>query len=175
LELSRSYQNRVQLFGPLASAAMASTFPPCARGTSDKGFARTFVAKLTTASQATIEWSAFQAHASQGANAVAMVSLERDESKIYIVLTRPEVRSNDYTPALARKLQKPPLSAKVEWVRPFTRRLQRLFGWGDVWASREVLERALEEDRISFEDSAQILRHFEAGLAGYTYLRAPSQ
>ncbi|MHC4376391.1 MAG: biosynthetic arginine decarboxylase [Planctomycetota bacterium] len=44
-----------------------------------------------------------------------------------------------------------------------------------VTRMRGVLERALEEDRISFEDSAQILRHYEAGLAGYTYLRAPTR
>ena len=71
---------------------MANTFPPCARDTSDPGFARTCVAKVTSASQVAIEWSAFQAHASQGANAVAMVTLETDESAIYIVLTRAAVR-----------------------------------------------------------------------------------
>ena len=32
----------------------------------------------------------------------------------------------------------------VEWVRPLTRRLQRLFGWGDVAADRAAVERASE-------------------------------
>jgi len=132
---------------------MANTSPPCARDTSKRHFARTFVAKVTAASQATIEWSAFQAHASQGANAVAMVTLETDESTIYIVLTRTAVRVDNHVPALKSKLEDPPLSAKVEWVRPFTRRLQRLFGWGDVWASQEVLEHALAE-----EDDATLLK-----------------
>jgi hypothetical protein len=55
------------------------------------------------------------------------------------------MRSKDYVLSLKGKLEDPPLSAKVEWVRPFSRRLQRLFGWGDVWASKEVVKRAGEE------------------------------
>ncbi len=35
---------------------------------------------------------------------------------------------------------------------------------------RRSVEKALDEDRLSYEDSALILRRFEAGLAGYTYL-----
>ena len=132
---------------------MASTFPQCARDASKPGFARTFVAKVTAASQVAIEWSAFQAHASQGANAVALVTRETDDNTIYIVLTRAAVRVDNHVPALKSKLEDPPLSATVEWARPFTRRLQRLFGWGDVWASQEVLERALDE-----EDDATLLR-----------------
>jgi len=137
----------------LTPLVMASTFPQCARDASKPGFARTFVAKVTAASQVAIEWSAFQAHASQGANAVALVTRETDDNTIYIVLTRAAVRVDNHVPALKGKLEDPPLSATVEWVRPFTRRLQRLFGWGDVWASQEVLERALDE-----EDDATLLR-----------------
>ena len=35
---------------------------------------------------------------------------------------------------------------------------------------RHATERALEEDRISYEDSARLLRTYEEGLAAYTYL-----
>lgn len=35
---------------------------------------------------------------------------------------------------------------------------------------RRKIERAIDEDRISFEESAAILHRFKAGLAGYTYL-----
>ena len=35
---------------------------------------------------------------------------------------------------------------------------------------RTTIERALDEDRLSLEESAAILRRFEAGLASYTYL-----
>ncbi|MCZ6599170.1 MAG: biosynthetic arginine decarboxylase [Planctomycetota bacterium] len=41
----------------------------------------------------------------------------------------------------------------------------------DLVASlRQVIEKAIDADRLSFEDSASILRRFRAGLAGYTYL-----
>jgi arginine decarboxylase len=35
---------------------------------------------------------------------------------------------------------------------------------------RRKIERAIDEDRISFEESAAILNRFKAGLSGYTYL-----
>jgi len=41
----------------------------------------------------------------------------------------------------------------------------------DLLASlRRNIEKAIEEDRISFEESARLLRRYEAGLASYTYL-----
>jgi len=36
---------------------------------------------------------------------------------------------------------------------------------------RRGIERAIDEDRISYEDSAALQQHFESGLRGYTYLR----
>jgi hypothetical protein len=103
------------------------------------------VAKATLLPPFAAEWAVFQAHASQGANAVALVTLDTDEGVIYITWTWAPVRSKDHMLAMKRKLEAPPLSAKVAWVRPFNRRLQRLFGWGHVWASREVVKRAAEE------------------------------
>ncbi|MEM7306385.1 MAG: biosynthetic arginine decarboxylase [Planctomycetota bacterium] len=35
---------------------------------------------------------------------------------------------------------------------------------------RRKIEQAIDEDRISFEESARVLKRFKAGLAGYTYL-----
>ena len=35
---------------------------------------------------------------------------------------------------------------------------------------RRKIEQAIDEDRISFEESARVLRRFQAGLTGYTYL-----
>ncbi len=40
---------------------------------------------------------------------------------------------------------------------------------------RRSIERALEEDRLSLEESAQIQRRYEQGLAGYTYLSKSSE
>jgi arginine decarboxylase len=37
-------------------------------------------------------------------------------------------------------------------------------------ALRRRIEQAIDEDRISYEESALILSRFKAGLAGYTYL-----
>jgi arginine decarboxylase len=37
-------------------------------------------------------------------------------------------------------------------------------------ALRRKIEQAIDEDRISYEESARILNRFKAGLAGYTYL-----
>ena len=36
---------------------------------------------------------------------------------------------------------------------------------------RRGIEKAIDEDRISYEDSAALQQHFESGLRGYTYLR----
>lgn len=38
---------------------------------------------------------------------------------------------------------------------------------------RESIERALRNGTMTFEESANLVRHFEAGLAGYTYLEDP--
>ena len=123
----------------------SATFPPCARYASEDGKARTFVAKTTGLSRVGVEWATIQAHASQGANAVAIVALEGGESgAIYVVPTRAAVFPRNYEPSLKRDLRRPPLSAKVEWVRPFTRRLQRLFEWGDMWMDAEHVHGAIE-------------------------------
>jgi arginine decarboxylase len=38
---------------------------------------------------------------------------------------------------------------------------------------RQSIEGALSEGRMTFEESASLVRHFEAGLGGYTYLEQP--
>jgi arginine decarboxylase len=42
-----------------------------------------------------------------------------------------------------------------------------------VASLRESIERALSKGTITFEESAALVKHFEAGLAGYTYLEDP--
>jgi len=47
---------------------------------------------------------------------------------------------------------------------------------GDLLRSlRHNIERALEADRLSFEDSAALLERFERGMASYTYLSSTSE
>ena len=131
---------------------MSSTeIPLCIRDNSKPYFAQTFVAKVRAARGA-VEWISVMTSTGHGAGAVAVVNLETDEPDLlYIVITRQAVRLKDYALSLTSKLEH--LSAKVEWVRPFDRRLQRLFGWGDVWASRETLDKACET-----EDKATLLK-----------------
>jgi hypothetical protein len=40
----------------------------------------------------------------------------------------------------------------VEWVRPLTRRMQRLFGWGDVQTTKEAVQTAVDK-----EDEGELL------------------
>ena len=40
---------------------------------------------------------------------------------------------------------------------------------------RQQVERAIHEDRISFEESAGLLRRLESGLGSYTYLITPDR
>jgi hypothetical protein len=108
--------------------------------------ARTFVVKLRQA-RAAVEWASVMTMAGHGADAVAVVNLYADDPDLlYIVITGKPVRVSNQVAALKRKLEDPPLNAQVEWVRPFSRRLQRLFGWGDSWVSPAEVERAVEED-----------------------------
>ena len=40
---------------------------------------------------------------------------------------------------------------------------------------RQRVEQAIEEDRVSYEESALLLRHLEQGLNSYTYLLTPDR
>ena len=40
---------------------------------------------------------------------------------------------------------------------------------------RRRIEQAIEEDRMSLEESAALLKRFEAGLSSYTYLITPDR
>ena len=67
----------------------------------------------------------------------------------YLVLTNHEACSET---ALAERVRKGmvqlPGNPRVEWVRPLTRRLQRLFCWGDAAATREDAVRATEAGNV---------------------------
>jgi arginine decarboxylase len=57
-------------------------------------------------------------------------------------------------------------------------RVQEVLGYVEYFETdllaqlRRSIESALEEDRLTFEESALLLRRYEKGLAGYTYLKA---
>lgn len=65
---------------------------------------------------------------------------------MYLVLTSFKM-STFQNYHLCRKLEAPPISAKIEWIRPFDQSLQRLFQWGDAaWIDKEQLQEVLAID-----------------------------
>ena len=79
-----------------------------------------------------------------GAGAVAHVEIEAGEHQgQYIVLTSPKMyEESAYEERLKKELLELPGQPRAEWVKPLTRRLQRLFRWGDVAATRADVVRA---------------------------------
>jgi hypothetical protein len=137
-----------------------ASFPPCVRDASRSESVRTVVAKVDAPNAAVMNWLSSATGAGRDAHAVAIVQLQKDLDThvFYIVLTlfKGGLLSN-LGKGLHQRLAAPPMSATVHWIRPFDRRLQRLFEWGDVWAEREVVEKAVDE-----EDKALLLQIFPA-------------
>jgi hypothetical protein len=110
--------------------------------------ARTFVVKVDVIGPL----QAFGAAALvKGAGAVAQVQMQSGDC--YVVITD-DARKIQYTTImLAADIRKLPAAPTVEWVRPLTTRLQRLFAWGDVTATRQDVERAVaREDTNGLRD-----------------------
>ena len=116
--------------------------PDCVLAAVGPNNANTFVAKVSCP-------VALQALGSSqlvfGAGAFATISCHGD----YYFIVRVEERA---IPKFAHKLGKDinnlHRNPQVDWVRPLTRRLQRLFGWGDVSAVRADVVRAAETGDI---------------------------
>lgn len=127
-------------------------FPPCVRDSGNSEHLRTIVAKIDAPNAAAMNWLSSTIGAGRDAQATALVQLEcdTDTNIYYVVLTLPhQVTLHHINRDLRKKLEAPPMSATVTWIRPFDRRAQRLFDWGDVWAPREYLERLIEENETS--------------------------
>ena len=83
-----------------------------------------------------------QAELLHGAGAYAVVQVKVAEPGTFLVLSLAQPRHFESSAAeLTRKVEQLPGHPKVEWVRALTRRLQRLFGWGDVISTRELVAR----------------------------------
>ena len=77
-----------------------------------------------------------------GAGAFAVVQTHTDA---YLVLTLDDAHYFENRKAhFLTSLQQFPGSPRIEWIRPLTRRLQRLLGWGDVKSTRADVARACE-------------------------------
>ena len=91
-----------------------------------------------------------------GAGAYAIVHVEVAEPGTFLVLSLATPRHfESFAAELTRKVEQLPGHPKVEWVRALTRRLQRLFGWGDVISTRELVAQAC--DREDDEELMKIL------------------
>ncbi len=137
-----------------------SSFPPCIRDDNgDSESIRTIVAKVEAQSVAIGSWLSASVEAGRDAQAAAFIQLERDTDTniFYVVLTLSKPTTSQHANRFRKKLEAWPMNAKVEWIRPFDRRLQRLFEWGDAWVERAVVEKAVER-----EDKCELLRYFPA-------------
>ena len=93
--------------------------------------ASTFVAKVSSKEAV---WPFAVAQMANGeAGAVASVEMPKE---CYLVLSGKERAIPQYAHKLKQQILHLPGETQVAWVRPLTRRLQRLFGWGDVTAMR---------------------------------------
>ena len=79
----------------------------------------------------------------RGAGAFAVVQTNVAEPGTFLVLSlAAPCHFESFAAEFKRKVEQLPGTPKMEWVRALTRRLQRLFGWGDVASTREMVSRA---------------------------------
>ena len=69
------------------------------------------------------------------------------ETGLYVVITtKEEVDLASFARNLKKTIEVTSASTKVDWVRPLSVRFQRLFGWGDVTASKTDIDEACKND-----------------------------
>ena len=112
--------------------------PPCALQAKEKDKLQTFVAKIDAPS-----WMLEQHHKNwiwSGGGAAAYVEITTGESEgRYLVLTASEATTEmALRGQVARGLAKLPGNPSVEWTSALTRRLQRLFCWGDAASTEDA-------------------------------------
>lgn len=115
------------------------TIPPCGECTEDT--LSTAVCKIVS-NPLTMYWlsSLVKLRKIRAAAVVCIQSFD-DKCQQYIVITPTKMSSFQYFETQL-KCQLKELEAKVEWIRPLDRRLQRLLGWGDVWVDKEEVLKA---------------------------------
>ena len=128
---------------------MAALLLPCVIVAPSSDQAATFVAKVA-GYEALLTFGA--AELVQGAGAFAVVHLPIQD-EWYFVVSFDAVRSiPKYAAKLTKQIEQLPGAPKVEWVRAFTRRFQRLLGFGDVAATQQNLKAACDQ-----EDTAEVI------------------
>ena len=114
--------------------------PPFALHVNPLQTAQTYVFKMVSLNDSLPTW--MTGRLADGAGGCASIKLPATE-ELYLVLTeaaahRFEIRAR----LLKASIEQLPGDPLVEWVRPLTRRLQRLLGWGDVLSTKEDVARA---------------------------------
>ena len=69
---------------------------------------------------------------------IIFLSSGKNYYEAYIVISDGQHNVRQWSRKLLHEVSKIE-NVKVVWIRPLTRRLQRLFGWGDTTISREAL------------------------------------
>ena len=104
---------------------------------------QTYVMKITGAGQAVPlhgEFAVFSARALASASVTVPAG---SSAGCYLVQTlEKECEDRSFAARACNEISNLPGNTQVEWVRPLTRRLQRLFGWGDVISTRADVVRA---------------------------------
>ena len=72
----------------------------------------------------------------------ANVTLPTTEETYLVLAEAAAHRFEGRARSLRGSIQQLPGNPEVEWVRPLTRQLQRLFGWGDTLSTTEDVARA---------------------------------
>ena len=132
-----------------SEASALGAMLPCVLQAKQKNKVQTVVLKVVGASSALLD-THHKSWLWNGGCAAAHVEITTGEHEgKYLVLTNHEACSET---ALAERVRKGmvqlPGNPQVEWVRPLTRRLQRLFCWGDAAATREDAVRATKAGNV---------------------------
>ena len=130
--------------------------PPCelAHGVKPQS-TKTLVAKSAGAiSQLLSQWAA--SRVVDGAGAYAVVEMPNGD--IYVVIGMAQaVRVENAAANMKAAIEQLPGGPQVEWVRPLTRRLQRLFRWGDAGSTSADVAQAADDDNV--EELAALVPH----------------
>jgi hypothetical protein len=131
--------------------------PQCVLQAKQKNSVQTVVVKIDGTEWGAVLDTHCKAWIWNGGGAAARVDVTLgDQRGQYLVLT---TKTPCGEVALAERLKKSlselPGSPQVEWVRQLTRRLQHLFCWGDVKATREDVARAAGASDLELEELPQ--------------------
>ena len=128
----------------MTADAMACPPPPCELSTDGRPqVAQTYVVKMITlGDEPGLVNIWVKGRLADGAGACACVFLPTAGVDFIVVTEAAAHRVEGRVRALKTGIEQLPGNPGVEWVRPLTRPLQRLFGWGDVLSTKEAVVHA---------------------------------